>query len=462
MKTPIYDFVTEYINSEAVRLHMPGHKGKGLLGCEDRDITEISGADALYEASGIIGESEENATALFGTGRTVYSTEGSTQCIKAMLELARRWWQKKQKCADGITSSSSRPVIVAARNVHKAFLYAAILLDFDVVWLWSEEENPSLCSCAVSPETLKKVLEEQGNKVAAVYITSPNYLGGMADVSALAKVCHEYTALLLVDNAHGAYLHFLEYSLHPLDLGADLCCDSAHKTLPVLTGGAYLHISKTAPKELLGWVKGAMELFGSTSPSYLILQSLDLCNKYLSENYRAELRRYCEWVDVCRLQLKEKGWQIEETDPLRITIKASDGSSGRQLAEQLSAQNIECEFADRDYLVLMVTPENGFLDLHSLFEVIDEEKLNQDITNRHGVNLPAGNIKKAMTMREAYFSAGETVPAEQAVGRICRMPMATCPPAIPVIVPGEVINEAAVQSFLYYGIENVEVVKWQK
>ena len=161
MKTPIYDFVTEYINSEAVRFHMPGHKGKGLLGCEDRDITEISGADALYEASGIIGESEENATALFGTGRTVYSTEGSTQCIKAMLELARRWWQKKQKCADGITSSSSRPVIVAARNVHKAFLYAAILLDFDVVWLWSEEENPSLCSCAVSPETLKRYLKSR-------------------------------------------------------------------------------------------------------------------------------------------------------------------------------------------------------------------------------------------------------------------------------------------------------------
>ena len=194
MNTPIHNFVTEYITSDTVRFHMPGHKGQTVLGCEERDITEISGADALYEASGIIGESEENATALFGTGRTVYSTEGSTQCIKAMLELARRWWQKKQKCADGITSSSSRPVIVAARNVHKAFLYAAILLDLDVAWLWSEEENPSLCSCAVSPETLKKVLEEQENKVAAVYITSPNYLGGMADVSAPRAVRHELCA----------------------------------------------------------------------------------------------------------------------------------------------------------------------------------------------------------------------------------------------------------------------------
>ena len=130
MKTPIVDFVTEYAASDTVRLHMPGHKGTAVLGCEALDITEISGADALYEAGGIIGESEKNATGLFQTARTLYSTEGSTQCIKGMLELARRWWQHKQELP------GKRPVVVAARNVHKAFLYAAVLLDFDVVWLW--------------------------------------------------------------------------------------------------------------------------------------------------------------------------------------------------------------------------------------------------------------------------------------------------------------------------------------
>ena len=93
MRTPIHDFVTEYTTSDTVRFHMPGHKGQLLLGCEGRDITEIAGADALYEADGIIAESEANATALFGTGKTLYSTEGSSQCVRAMLELARRWWQ---------------------------------------------------------------------------------------------------------------------------------------------------------------------------------------------------------------------------------------------------------------------------------------------------------------------------------------------------------------------------------
>ena len=454
MHTPINDFITEYINSEAVRLHMPGHKGKKLLGCEERDITEISGADALYEASGIIGESEANATVLFGTGRTLYSTEGSTQCIKAMLELARRWWQKEK---GNSVKDAVRPVIVAARNVHKAFLYAVIALDFDVVWLMSEEEDPSLCSCVVTPETVKNVLAEQGDKVAAVYLTSPNYLGGIAEVPAVAKVCHEHNTLLLVDNAHGAYLHFWEESLHPMDSGADLCCDSAHKTLPVLTGGAYLHISKAASEELKFWAKGAMELFGSTSPSYLILQSLDLCNKYLSEGYRARLKNTGVLLEKCRMHLRDKGWQVEETDPLRITIKAPAGCSGNDLARQLRKCQIECEFADEDYLVLMATPENSVQDFDRLIDAMGENNWFYE-SRKEPKEIPLA-VKQVMTMREAYFSMGETISVHGAAGRVCRMPMAACPPAIPVVVPGELIDEAAVKLFLYYGIKTIDVVK---
>ena len=456
MHTPIFDFATEYVASNAARLHMPGHKGKSLLGCEARDITEISGADALYEASGIIAESEANATALFGTGRTLYSTEGSSQCVRAMLELARRWWQEK----NGTVQRTKRPVVVAARNAHKAFLYAAILLDFDIVWLWPEEKNASLCSCVVTPKTLEQVLAEQKNRVAAVYLTSPNYLGGMADISALAGVCHQHNTLLLVDNAHGAYLHFLENSLHPMDTGADLCCDSAHKTLPVLTGGAYLHISKTAPRLLQEWGKGALELFGSTSPSYLILQSLDLCNRYLAEGYKERLGKICGQLATVKTHLRKAGWQIEETDPLRITVKAPCGLTGMDLAAQLRNHQMECEYADEDYLVLMATPENSVRDFERLLETLGENKRTYSAVPK---KIPlAVCAEQVMSVREAFFSSGEVLPVEQALGHICRMPTATCPPAIPIVVPGERIDEAAVESFIYYGIETVEVVKWQK
>ena len=150
MNTPIRDFVARYAESGVSRLHMPGHKGKGPLGCEALDITEVAGADALYEASGIIAESEANAASLFGTRRTLYSTEGSSQCIRAMLYLA-------------LTSrgqGNGRPVALAARNAHKAFLFAAALCDFDVEWLYPEEGAGSLCACPVSAAALAARLDE--------------------------------------------------------------------------------------------------------------------------------------------------------------------------------------------------------------------------------------------------------------------------------------------------------------
>jgi len=266
MDTPVCDFVAAYEKSGAARLHMPGHKGKGPLGCEGRDITEIAGADSLYEAGGVIAASESNAAALFGASATFYSAGGSSQCVGAMLCLA-------------LQKSKSR-VVLAARNAHKSFLHAAALLDADVRWLWPQPY--SLLRCPVTPDMLEAALAALPEAPAAVYVTSPDYLGNVQPVSQLAEVCHARGVPLLVDNAHGAYLHFLPKPAHPLDEGADLCCDSAHKTLPVLTGGAYLHLGHGILSAEEGEVRAALSLFGSTSPSYLILQSLDACNRSLA------------------------------------------------------------------------------------------------------------------------------------------------------------------------------------
>mgnify|MGYP002692812244 FL=1 len=170
MTTPIVDFVRRYAQFGTARLHMPGHKGQSLLGCEPWDITEIRGADELYEAEGIIAQSEANATRLFGTAHTYYSTEGSSQCIRAMLCLAMQ----------GAPRTGKRPVLLAARNAHKALLYAAALLDFDIRWLWpAPEDTGALCSCPVTVQALSAALEElagQGRAPFGVYLTSPDYL----------------------------------------------------------------------------------------------------------------------------------------------------------------------------------------------------------------------------------------------------------------------------------------------
>ncbi|MDD6159829.1 MAG: aminotransferase class I/II-fold pyridoxal phosphate-dependent enzyme [Oscillospiraceae bacterium] len=445
MDTPVLDFVRGYAADGGSRFHMPGHKGRSLLGIEALDITEVFGADALYEADGIIARSEKNAAKLFGTGRTLFSTEGSSQCVRAMLYLALTCRKR---------GAGKR--IVAARNVHKSFVYAAALLDFEPVWLWPEGQGRGLCSCPVTPEGLKKTLDGLSEPPAAVYVTSPDYLGGRQDIAALAKVCHAYDTLLLVDNAHGAYLHYLEPACHPMDLGADLCCDSAHKTLPVLTGGAYLHLAKHLPGEFSDRAKGAMGLFGSTSPSYLTLASLDACNAYLSDGYAQRLKDAIARLDDLKGHLERTGWPVLESDPLRLTICCSKvGLSGGQLARRLREGNVECEFADPDYLVCMMTPENTPEDLERLKAALGAAP---EAAADAQVRIPRTRPETVCSPRQAVFARQETVKIEDATGRICGTPTVACPPAIPIVVSGERIQRDLVELMRCYGMEKIQVV----
>ena len=437
MDTPICDFVRRYAESKTLRLHMPGHKGIGLIGCEQLDITEVAGADSLYEAEGIIAESEHNASTLFGCP-TFYSTEGSSQCIRAMLHLATCGTNKK---------------VAAARNVHKAFLSAAALLDLEVDWLYPENDGAYLC-CDIEPEKLERYFATCENIPAAVYVTSPDYLGNILPIDRLAEVCHRHGALLLVDNAHGAYLKFLPGSRHPMDKGADLCCDSAHKTLPVLTGGAYLHIRDA---ELAKQAKNALALFGSTSPSYLILQSLDAANRYITEGYPEKLAACAHAAEGSMVWLNAMGYVFRGNEPIKMTIAAkSYGYTGIEIAQHLRQNGIECEFADPDFLVLMLTPAITQTDLERLEDVLTALPQRAPILTAPP---SIGRPEKVLSIRQALLSPSETIPVEESEGRILAAASVGCPPAVPIVVCGEKIDENAIRCFRYYGIEAVSVVK---
>ena len=445
MNTPIFDFVKAYAASEAARFHMPGHKGQASLGCEALDITEIEGADVLYTANGIIEESERNASALFGTAHTYYSTEGSTLCIKAMLGLVAR------ECGMG-----QKPLILAARNVHKAFVYACALLDVNVCWLYPAN-GEHLCSCAVTPEDVENALREMRQKPHALYLTSPDYLGKVADIRGIAAVCHAYGVPLLVDNAHGAYLQFLEPVRHPIALGADLCCDSAHKTLPVLTGGAYLHIAKAA-EHFCELASSTLSVFASTSPSYLILQSLDLCNRTLSTGYSARLCATVQRLEHIKQHMRAHGWCVTESEPLKLIVHAAkSGYTGKALATYLRTQGIEPEFADSEYLVLMASPENRETDFARLQATFAKLAPKAPLPPYASMNAERGQA--CLSIREAVFAPRESISVENAVGRICASPTVSCPPAVPIVISGERITEQAVRLFACYGIKQVEVVK---
>lgn len=446
MDTPICDFARDYAAKGAARLHMPGHKGTTFLGCEALDITEIPGADVLYDANGIIAASEANAARLFGSAKTLYSAEGSSLCIRAMLYLALLHARETRRA----------PLIVAGRNAHRTFVSAAALLGLDVAWLYSGEPAQSVVSCAITASALDAALSESAKKPAAVYITSPDYLGNRADIAALAAVCHAHATPLLVDNAHGAYLRFLPESLHPLDLGADLCCDSAHKTLPVLTGGAYLHLAKTAPASLLAAAERAMALFASTSPSYLILQSLDAANRYLAENYVNSLADTVSRLDALRRALRADGWTLAGNEPLKLTVAPKPrGYRGVEAAGLLERGNIRCEFSDPDYIVFMFTPETPPGAYDALLAALRALPPRAPLTDAPP---PLGKPQRVFSPREAALAPFETIPLAHAPGRVLAAPSVSCPPAVPAVVCGERVDEAAIRVFEYYGIQTCDVV----
>ena len=444
MNTPICDFVRDYAARDTLRLHMPGHKGRAVLGPEPLDITEISGADVLYHAEGIIAQSEENAAALFGSARTLYSAEGSSLCIRAMLYLARMHALRQGR----------RLCVAAGRNAHSSFLGAAALLGLEVVWIFPEK-SAGLLSCRPAPEELEALIRRE--KPAAVYLTNPDYLGNCLDLTALAGVCRANDTLLLVDNAHGAYLKFLPRSLHPLDQGADLCCDSAHKTLPVLTGGAYLHCSSHCPGELRDMAEQALRLFASTSPSYLILQSLDAANRYLAGRFPRELAETVERLDELKRNLVSRGWALTGNEPMKLTLCPKPrGYTGTALAALLEARGIVAEFSDPDFVVFMFTPalaERDFIRLQGALE---------DVPPRPPVlQGPPAPIRPrpVLNPREALLAPFENLPVEKCLGRILAAPTVSCPPAVPILVCGEEIGADALALFAYYGVTRCNVVK---
>ena len=286
------------------------------------------------------------------------------------------------------------------------------------------------------------------HRPAAVYATSPDYLGHMVDVAGLSAVCRRYGVPLLVDNAHGAYLRFLPADAHPMTLGADMCCDSAHKTLPVLTGGAYLHISASAPPLFAENASRAMALFASTSPSYLILQSLDRANAYLAGGCRARLAHCVRRLDECRNRLRRQGFALVGDEPLKLTVAPkSYGYTGGALAALLRAQGIVCEFADPDYLVLMFTPAlpaSAFDRLEAALTALPRRAPVSETP-------PAvPSPERVLTARQAMLAKTRLLPAERCLGRVLADFAVSCPPAVPIAVCGERLDEDALRAFRYY------------
>lgn len=439
----LYETLINYKNLNRISFHTPGHKNncRALEQLFALDYTELDDTDSLFEASGPILKSEEYAAKIFGAQRSLLSAGGCTLCIQAMLKLV----------------ASSGGNVICSRVIHKSAINTMALLNLNPIFINQTQDLETSFLKPITPSDVENALKSAAEKVAAVYLTSPDYFGVISDIEGISKICKKYKVPLLVDNAHGAHLGFLPANQHPIHLGADLCSDSLHKTLPVLTGGALLHINN---EEFVKSAKSAMALFGSTSPSYPIMASLDLCLEWIKKEAKSAYEKLIKKLEPIKSLIKEKGIlsPIGKVDPTRISLNIkSAGLTGVECATHLKKHGIEPELYTDDFVVLIATPFNKDEDFLSLEEALRDLEV--------GTSKSLSKVFKGehccykMSLNEAILSKSEVVSTHNAKNKICAETVCQCPPGIPILIPGELITSQHIDFLLDCGILFLEVIK---
>ncbi len=446
--TPLYQALAAHQKKGRASFHTPGHKGREGIFPPDLlslDVTELPDTDSLFEAGGPILQAEQEAAQVLGTAHTFFSAGGCTLCILAMLRLA------------SLDRPPGKRKILAGRVLHRSAVQGMALLDLEPVWVLPRQDAGQHLAGRVHPEDVEAVLCREGDSIAAVYVTSPDYFGVLADIPGISAVCRRYDVPLLVDNAHGAHLFFTSPACHPLREGADMTACSAHKTLPVLTGGAWLNLAdgKYAP-----FARDAMALFASTSPSYLILTSLDLCTRWAQDQARPAMQALQEKAAQVRCLAEDWGFVFPQgrTDPVRLALDVSAyGISGETAAEHFRGKGVEPEYADGTHVILIPTPmtrEEEWARVEDALRSMPQGKAEREFT------CPLPPLPPVVcSPREAVLRPSERIPLEQAVGRIAADPACPCPPGIPVVMPGERVTPEAAGFLQKYRFFTLRVVQ---
>lgn len=420
-------FLRKYAKEGFLRLFMPGHQGKCLYLNKNisplLDLTEIKGADNLFFPDGIIKKLEDLISDLFCC-ECYISTGGSTSLIQTIL------WLLKEK------------EFIVQRGAHYSFFNAAGIFSIEPTIIG----NYRFVSFLEIENALLKT-----KKGAVLFLTSPNYYGEMLDIIKIKKVCEKFGAILVVDCAHGAHLRFLEENENPIFLGADVCCCSFHKTLPALTGSAVLQIRKGLFKREV--VKKAMALFLTSSPSYLIMDSIGLCLDWLLEfGFSAflELEKRKEKL-ISSLNLN-----FLETDPSKIVLDCSNLKLGvLDVVDFLRSFKIEPEFYNFRFVCFIVTPFLKEEDWEKLSFVLGklETKKEEQIKDFKF------NFKRICGINKALLEEKETVDIEDACGRIFADIVFSEIPGVLVLTYGELITKEIVLYLKEKGVLKISVLK---
>lgn len=432
-RPPLYDRLLELARTDTLRMHMPGHKGKGVNSAFDEvfaiDYTEVSTTGNLYGSGGVIQQAEELCAKYYGMEACFFLTCGATQGLKAAVLAVAGYGGR----------------VLLDRNCHKSLLDACGALNIDPDFVYPEYDGATGVPVRIDPKLFGDRLDETGACMAVV--TAPTYYGTMPDVNALVEVCRRRGVFLLIDSAHGAHLRCCGID-DPAMLGADGVVFSAHKTLPAMTQGGYLLMSGKVNHDA---VRRATAFFGTTSPSYPIMASLDYSRFYMethSEDYKRAAQLAMHSVDEI---VKQTSFTtIKSYDPCRMYIcTQSRGMDGYEAGERLRQCGVEPEMCDSSGVVLITTALDYPVDFERVtaaFCRLEQAKTVSSIKPLHTLKMPVP--KRGISLPAAVFSQRKSVKLINAAGETAAEAIAPYPPGVAVIVPGEVIDNFCIEYLL--------------
>lgn len=434
MKRPLVEQLHRFVEKKAMSLHVPGHKNgyfstlpKALRESLPYDVTELDGLDDLHAPEGVIQDAQQLLSQFYGSEASYFLVNGSTVGNLAMM----------------LAATSPGDQVLVQRNAHKSVFHALELARVEPIFITPEWDHRTETASHVSFDSMVGAIEAYPS-IRAVALTTPTYFGVVADLVEIVTYCHARNIAVLVDEAHGAHFQGSEhFPLSALESGADVVVQSAHKSLPAMTMGSYLHINSTrVSKERL---EHTLRMLQSSSPSYPIMASLDDARAYLASftarDYHHLMDKRALFLDS--LQTIPDFDIIEVDDPLKLLIRVGH-YAGHQVKEAFEKQGVYVELAHGKHVLWMLPllkygEDYRFAELRSRVKRACESlKLVRPQALPVVTQVDAGRLSRLDTPQEDVMRAeGEWISYTKAIGRIAKGAIIPYPPGIPLVVPGE-------------------------
>jgi arginine/lysine/ornithine decarboxylase len=448
-RIPLYEALHTHKNNNPISFHVPGHKSGAILHQHSQnlfqevlkiDATELSGLDDLHSPEGAIKEAQDLLAALYQVKESFFLVNGSTVGNLAMV----------------LSVCKKDDVILVQRNCHKSVLNALKLAKARPVFLEPEYNQDWKTATGVSKEVVERAISLYPEAIAIV-LTYPNYYGMVYDLKSVIELSHLHDIPVLVDEAHGP--HFIigdPFPASAIQLGADMVVQSAHKTLPAMTMGSYLHINSHRVNSDV--VKEYLQMLQSSSPSYVIMASLDLARNYLATYQQSDMEYLQKEIAGFKKELstiqsiKVLDYPDSQGDTLKVTIQSRSKLSGFELQKKLEEIAIYTEMAD-PYNVLLVLPLLKENQDYPLVEVSRRMKSLLAKLPNHPVEedflISSGKISELAIPYEKLSNVQmEAISITEAAGHVCAETITPYPPGIPLLLMGELILEEKVNQLI--------------